>query len=332
MPAEALSYQHESFLQTEANEAMITHRQERVARHLALVIENTSLLDIEGVPDGHFERPNLTLVKNDEVQTGAEDDESAGKWETLADKPELAEAADSLDVASFPKFLTGNWTNERYVAMEKAFADTHVVLTDDSGDKLLAGGFSAPIHLDGVLPENGWEGGLEQALKDRADGKSPNALLAMSAFVSQEARGQGMSGKILDAFKKRAKELGYDRVIAPARPSERAKHLDMSMEEYAKLVDPETGLHQDPWIRTHQRHGGDFAGVGKNSHLVLTADQEPPSIGQWEEWTGMEFPEDGDYEIPGGNGYLHIENGVGEYSEDCMWMVYELNDEQEEAA
>lgn len=262
--------------------------------------------------------PNLEQPSSAETAT-------ENRWATLAERPDLAAKADSLDLASFPRFLSANHTSQDYLKMESLFTDSHVVFPDQSGNEVKAGGFSAPIHLDGKLPENGWEGALEQALANHKDGETPNAVVVLSAFVSEEARGEGMSGKILEAFKEHARKLGYDKLILPVRPSAKRDQPGVPMEEYINHTDPETGLHQDPWVRTHQRHGAEIVGVGKNSHVVLTNDLKPPSVEQWQEWTGLQFPEDGDYAIPEGNGLLHIKDGVGTYSEDCIWVAYDLD-------
>ncbi len=142
--------------------------------------------------------------------------------------------------------------------------------------------------------------------------------------VLPEARGQGMGGKVLEAYKQKAKESGLSQVIAPARPVDKSKFPDLSMEKYANLFDENTGEHVDPWIRTHLRHGGKIVKVGKNSHVVHSSDGSWPSVEQWQEWTGKQFPKDGLYDIPNGNAKLNIHDGIGEYSEDCIWIVYDV--------
>jgi hypothetical protein len=41
---------------------------------------------------------------------------------------------------------------------------------------------------------------------------------------------------------------------------------------------------------------------------------------EWEEWTGMVFPEDGDYVVPGGLVPVHFKNGRGVYVEPNVWV------------
>ena len=252
-------------------------------------------------------------------------------WTTFDQCPDkVVAAARLLDIISFPYFLTDNHTQHQFILVSERFKEDQIIFLDDTGEKVLAVGFSAPLHLAESLPENGWEGGMNQIISDDQEGKKPNALMAFSASISADAKGQRMGDKILIAFMQRAKELGLEKLIAPARPTNKGKYLDMPMEEYANLLDEKTGKHLDPWIRAHQRNGGKIMGVGRNSHVVCASSGAWPSVAQWEKWTGMKFTEDGEYEIPQGNARLHIHDGVGEYREDCIWMEYDLNQNTEE--
>jgi hypothetical protein len=48
------------------------------------------------------------------------------------------------------------------------------------------------------------------------------------------------------------------------------------------------------------------------------------SRAEWEEWTGLQFPEDGDYVIPGGLVPVRFEKGAGTYIEPNVWMKHPL--------
>jgi hypothetical protein len=50
----------------------------------------------------------------------------------------------------------------------------------------------------------------------------------------------------------------------------------------------------DPWIRTHQRLGAEILSAAPASQTMTG------TVAEWERWTGMAFPESGDYAIPGG--------------------------------
>jgi len=89
----------------------------------------------------------------------------------------------------------------------------------------------------------------------------------------------------------------------------------MPLERYAAWRRPD-GLPVDPWIRLHERIGGEILGVASDS-LVVTG-----SVAEWEEWAGMVLPETGDYVVPGALVPVHIdrEANKGRYAEPNLWM------------
>ncbi len=110
-------------------------------------------------------------------------------WTTLDKCSEkIFTEAEMLDVNSFPDFLIdGNHTQEKFIWIADVFRKNHVVFLDDKQEKVLAAGFSAPLHLEnGKLPENGWEGGIEKIISDYEQKAKPNTLMALSASVLPE--------------------------------------------------------------------------------------------------------------------------------------------------
>ena len=43
-------------------------------------------------------------------------------------------------------------------------------------------------------------------------------------------------------------------------------------------------------------------------------------VAEWEEWTGLELPEDGDYVVPGMLAPLLVRDGVGRHVEPNVWI------------
>jgi len=76
----------------------------------------------------------------------------------------------------------------------------------------------------------------------------------------------------------------------------------------------EDGYHYDPWIRTHERLGAEILSPAPKSMTVRGTREE------WEEWTDLQFPEDGDYIVPGALVPVHFEGGRGTYVEPNVWM------------
>lgn len=72
-------------------------------------------------------------------------------------------------------------------------------------------------------------------------------------------------------------------VLAPVRPNRKHEHPEESIESYADRRD-EKGRLADPWLRVHERLGGERLGVALEAVSVIG------SIEEWESWTEMRFP------------------------------------------
>jgi hypothetical protein len=47
-------------------------------------------------------------------------------------------------------------------------------------------------------------------------------------------------------------------------------------------------------------------------------------VADWEEWTEMRFPDDGDYVFPGALAPLHVRDGIGLHLEPNVWLRHHL--------
>ena len=63
-----------------------------------------------------------------------------------------------------------------------------------------------------------------------------------------------------------------------------------------------------------RRLGAELLEVGAASMTIDGSTEE------WKAWTGLEFPDDGGYLIPGGLVPVRVENGRGSYVEPNVWM------------
>ena len=79
-------------------------------------------------------------------------------------------------------------------------------------------------------------------------------------------------------------------------------------------MDPRDGLPFDPWLRVHARLGAAPLGTCPASMRIEGSREE------WETWTGMTFPQDGDYVVPGGLVPVEFRDGRGVYVEPNFWM------------
>ena len=64
------------------------------------------------------------------------------------------------------------------------------------------------------------------------------------------------------------------------------------MQRYVTWTD-ENGALFDPWLRTYRRPGARIVKV------ALQAMRVPGAIAEWEQWTGLKFPESGAYSVRG---------------------------------
>jgi hypothetical protein len=171
----------------------------------------------------------------------------------------------------------------------------------------------------GTLPDEGWAWALSAAQDDLAAGRAPDTLCGLGITVDLRLQGQRLSPAMVDALRDLARANDLPRLIVPVRPTWKARYPLTPMEEYARWL-REDQLPFDPWLRTHVRVGGRIAKVCHRS-MGLAG-----SVREWEAWTGMQFPQSGEYPIPGGLAPLQVdvEQGRGLYVEPNVWVVHDL--------
>jgi hypothetical protein len=110
---------------------------------------------------------------------------------------------------------------------------------------------------------------------------------------------------------------GLIHVVAPVRPSLKERYPLVAIERYVRWRRWDGQLF-DPWMRVHERMGARVATPIPRS-LRITG-----SVGEWETWTGMAFPESDDYVFPDGLALVQIDraNDEGAYWEPNVWMVH----------
>lgn len=123
----------------------------------------------------------------------------------------------------------------------------------------------------------------------------------------------------MTAMKDIAKQNGLDYMVAPVRPSLKHKYPLIPMENYLEWKTAD-GAPFDPWVRTHWKMGAKIMKVAGESMFIRG------SLANWEEWTGMKFPESGTYIIPDALVPVRIEVEKDEvvYVEPNVWMQHFL--------
>jgi hypothetical protein len=206
-----------------------------------------------------------------------------------------------------------NWMAEGGVGLNYDPA-MHLVAVDD--DEVVANIDAFGFEWDGdpkTLPEEGWRAAIIAA----QDGFSqqPAWACAHGASILVKARQGGLAADLLVALRDKALSLGYQGLVAPVRPTFRAKMPHLTIEEYAEMRLPD-GRHFDPWIRTHERVGGKIIGTSTRS-MYWYGERK-----QWEEWAGLKLPDNGKLLIDGSTGWLEIIDGFGTLVEDSVWLCH----------
>jgi GNAT superfamily N-acetyltransferase len=238
---------------------------------------------------------------------------------TWAQRPDLAaRGPDSEDV--WPQYnLHGDVFDDWWRALEVELPDFQFALYDEAADAVPAEGHTGPLTWDGddlTLPD-GIDSALRQAVSGRRAGTAPDTLCAFAAEVSPAARARGLAGELLAGMTALARRHGLSRLVAPVRPSWKERYPLTPIERYVRWR-REDGQLFDPWMRLHERLGARVAAPLPRS-LRITG-----TVAEWEAWTGLGFPESGDYVFPHGLApvAIDIEADTGRYWEPNVWMVH----------
>ena len=165
-----------------------------------------------------------------------------------------------------------------------------------------------PVRWDGLAEPRG----LQWAMTSGVAG-DPSDLCAVVAALLPAYRGKGLSSVLLRRMAGLATAHGLDCMIAPVRPTWKERYPLTPIESYVRWR-REDGFHYDPWIRAHERVGAEIVEPAPRSMTVTG------SRADWEEWTTLQFPEDGDYVVPGALVPVRFEGGIGTYVEPNVWM------------
>jgi GNAT superfamily N-acetyltransferase len=207
----------------------------------------------------------------------------------------------------WPRFLLNDAIANRYwERLYTDFADFQFALVD--GGELVAEGNCVPVAGQ---PEQ-WRDAFLAAFER---GGEPDRLCALAIMVSPVHRGRGISSVMLDHMRGLAAPFG--RLVAPVRPTLKERYPLIPIEQYV-LWRRSDGTHLDPWIRAHERLGAEVTGTADEAMLI------EGSRDQWSEWTGLEFPGDGDYVLPGALVPVRFVDGHGVYREPCVWLHHRI--------
>ncbi len=220
----------------------------------------------------------------------------------------------------WPAFITADQEVKRHIGfIRDVFADLELALLD-ADDVIVAAGWAVPIRWTGDPAElpTGYTDSLGRAVADHQQGSPVDTLVVMAAQVHPERRGTGLAGHLLTALRRLAEDRELVRVIAPVRPTLKARYPLTPIDRFAAWTRGD-GSPLDPWVRTHWRLGARIIATAPRSQ-VMTG-----TVAEWESWTGLVFPDSGDYVIPDGLSTLHIDfdADLGKYVEPSIWVQHQ---------
>ena len=176
---------------------------------------------------------------------------------------------------------------------------------------------SIPIRWNGTLDDlpEGIDGAIERGFEEG----EANVLCALVIMVPPAKQRAGASRLAVEAMAAIARGHGFDALVAPVRPSWKERYPLVPIERYA-VWRRDDGLLFDPWMRTHERLGAKILKPEPRS-LRITG-----TVAEWETWTGLAYPENGEYVFPGGLATVAIDRDadVGRYWEPNVWMRHAL--------
>ncbi len=241
---------------------------------------------------------------------------------TAAEQPELFHGT---EIVLGPEFLLHNQVaNRHWDKLTSVFAPFQLLLYDEEAEAVAGKGFTIPFAWDGrpeALPDEGFEGVLEAGVALEERGGKATALSALAAVIDPEYQGHGLSKLLLEGMRSLAARHGLFAVVAPVRPTLKARYPLIPLERYARWR-REDGSAFDPWIRVHERLGGEIVCIAARSFIV------EGTIAHWEEWTGLAFPESGEYIVDGAlvPVTINCDADLGRYVEPNLWMRHSAPD------
>lgn len=238
---------------------------------------------------------------------------------TRAESEALKKAATAIELAAWGELGYLNFTRahyELYTDLLNKYADYQLCLVDEETDYPVAVANCVPLDCSGVddLPPEGWDWLVEQAARPQGPHRT---LGALAISVPAIHRSKGYARRMIRALLDLAEAKGLNGLVAPVRPSAKAHHPWVSIDDYISWTDAK-GRVFDPWLRSHLSSGGKLIGPCERSMVV----DEPLAF--WENWARQTYPKSGSYALEGAlvPVDIDVERRVGRYEEPNVWVTY----------
>lgn len=236
---------------------------------------------------------------------------------TATERPDLLEPSWERTKDALPEYNNhGDVVNEYWPRLTEEQTDFQFTLVDRD-DQILARARSIPVRWNGSVED--LPSGIDGAIVRGFEEPDANVLCALVVVVPRDLQNRGLSALALRAMAEIARRNGLPSLIAPVRPSAKERYPLVPIERYAAWRRHD-GLLFDPWMRVHERLGASVLRPEAKS-LRITG-----TIEQWQNWTELHFPDDGDYWFPSGLSTVSIDHSAdrGSYWEPNVWMHHPL--------
>jgi hypothetical protein len=238
---------------------------------------------------------------------------------TAAERPDLWDRGIPSDQV-WPEYnLHGDVVNQWWGLLDEELPSYQFVLYDEAKDEVVAEGYTGPLRWDGTdarLPGS-FDAAIVQVFEDVRAKRELDTLCALAAESPRSSRRRGLAVQLLAGMREIAQRHGLTRLVAPVRPSWKERYPLTPIERYVTWR-RDDGQLLDPWMRVHERLGARVATpLPESLHITGT-------VAEWEDWTGMSYPESGDYVFPEGLATVRIDRDadLGSYWEPNVWMVH----------
>ncbi len=244
---------------------------------------------------------------------------------TLREQPGINELFFKQKERIWPEFMFHDvYADKLWSYVYEVFQEFQLYLLNEEGAPI-AVGQTMPLIWDGSMQDLpvGWADSLVRGTNDYEAGRQPNTLAALEIAIQPEYRGQGVSYRMIKAIRNLAQKHKLQAVIVAVRPSLKSRYPITPMERYAHWRRAD-GTPFDPWLRAHWRSGGEILKMAHPSMVVEA------TVAEWEAWTGLQFPESGNYIIDGALVPIQIdvEMNNGRYIEPNVWVHHPLTTER----
>ena len=224
----------------------------------------------------------------------------------------------ALKVRAWPRFmLEDDVADEYYGEMLDRFPDCQWLLVEDGC--VLAAGHAVPFEWAGELPDEGWDWVLKRSVEGHRRGRAADAMSAIEICIDPAHRGRGLSHRMVAELHAVAGRRAVDHLVAPVRPSHKARYPLIAMDDYVEWIRADGQLF-DPWLRVHAHAGATVERVAPQAMRVTG------TVAEWEQWTGLAMPSSGRYVVEGALAPVEVDRVAdrGTYVEPNVWMRHRL--------